>query len=296
MPAIRQILATCRWPPCALGLLIPVDGAAPPAEAQVAPSVGRVLSEGSELVIALSDGRVLRSQDLVGTVLDLRSGLRLRIDLVEHGAQREASLRFYSLSVQQSDGTWSSLCLPGPDKRQAVVPIPGRLTESGWMPPSAPAEFELSCTAGAMAKCLRYGYRPWDEGEAGRPMRALYDACIRMVRADYGGHGQAWTRDGTLIDVYDAWQIQSPDGVEGQELEAGWSPDGAVCVRHPRVPDHVSIEELERRYPRLRGRTGATCTEELARANGALLFNRSQPPSSSRDSRPALPVDDALTR
>jgi hypothetical protein len=31
------------------------------------------------------------------------------------------------------------------------------------------------------------------------------------------------------------------------------------------------------RWPRLAGLTGAICTEEFARAHGALLFNRSAP-------------------
>ena len=51
----------------------------------------------------------------------------------------------------------------------------------------------------------------------------------------------------------------------------------AVCVHHVRVGDTVTLTELKTLYPGLRGRTGATCTEEFARANGALVFNRSRP-------------------
>ncbi len=58
-------------------------------------------------------------------------------------------------------------------------------------------------------------------------------------------------------------------------FEAGWSPDGAVCVHHVRVKENVTLAELEMRYPKLAGRTGAVCTEEFARANGAILYNRS---------------------
>jgi hypothetical protein len=50
-----------------------------------------------------------------------------------------------------------------------------------------------------------------------------------------------------------------------------------VCVRHVRIKENVSLEELERLHPRLKGRTGTVCTEDFARAHGALLFNRSQP-------------------
>ena len=60
------------------------------------------------------------------------------------------------------------------------------------------------------------------------------------------------------------------------EFEAGWSRDGAVCVRHVRVKDNVSLDELEQ-LPGLHGRTGAVYTEEFARAHRAVLFNRSPP-------------------
>lgn len=64
--------------------------------------------------------------------------------------------------------------------------------------------------------------------------------------------------------------------VEGQDFEAAWGADGAICVRHVRIRENVSLEELEQRYPRLQGRTGAACTEEFGRAHGVLLFNRSR--------------------
>ena len=80
-----------------------------------------------------------------------------------------------------------------------------------------------------------------------------------------------------LIDIYDVWKIQTAERQDGHDFEAGWSPEGAVCVRHVRVKENVSLEELERLHPRLKARTGAVCTEDFARAHGALLFNRSQP-------------------
>src|SRR5262249_33548919 len=124
---------------------------------------------------------------------------------------------------------------------------------------------------------IRFGYRPWEAGADGRSQRDLYNACIRMVRADYGGQGDGTTRNGTLIDIYDALGIQQPDMDDEDEFEAGWDLYGAVCVRHARIKENVSLEQLERQSPRLRGRTGAVCTEEFARAHGAQLFNRSRP-------------------
>lgn len=63
----------------------------------------------------------------------------------------------------------------------------------------------------------------------------------------------------------------------GRSRNTGWGPNGAVCVHHVRVSENVTLAELETLYSRLRGRTGAICTEEFARARGALVFNRSRP-------------------
>jgi hypothetical protein len=250
----------------------------PPARAQVVVHAPPVSVEGTEFTVGLPDARVLRSADLVGAVLRLQSGARVRIDTVE--TELDPQRRPYwlhTLSAQQADGTWANLCSVGPDGRRAGFPIPGRAREDGTIAEAEPGVFEISCTGGAQAKCIQWGYRPWETRPDGRPVRDVYNACIRMVRADYGGAGHGTTRDGTVIDVYDALGIQTPDMNDEHEFEAAWGPEGAVCVRHPRIKEHVSLDELEREYPQLRGRTGDVCTEELARAHGALLFNRSRP-------------------
>ena len=48
---------------------------------------------------------------------------------------------------------------------------------------------------------------------------------------------------------------------------------GAVCVHHARVKENVTLAALESQVPQLRGRTGAICTEDFARQNGAILLN-----------------------
>ena len=105
----------------------------------------------------------------------------------------------------------------------------------------------------------------------------LYNACIQMVRADYGGDGTGTTRNGMIIDLYDDHGIQAPDADHRMAFEAGWTHDGAVCVNHPRVKENISLGDIAARWHRLAGRTGARCTEETARSLGALLFNRSVP-------------------
>ena len=142
------------------------------------------------------------------------------------------------------------------------------------METAPPGEFELTCTAGVHGKCIRFGYLPWQ----GEPMRGLYNGCIRIMRADYCGDGEATTRDGTLIDFYDDYGIQTLDEQSARTFEAGWTAAGAVCVSHVRIKENISLDALARRCPRLsHAPLGADCTEERARSLGAILFNRSLP-------------------
>ncbi|MCW5741837.1 MAG: hypothetical protein KIT67_16900 [Alphaproteobacteria bacterium] len=259
--------------------------AAAASHAQTAPSLRHVAVEGTRFKVTLSDGRTLSSSQLVGATLTLAIGggtARVRIDSVERDPDEKAvDLRdaeatwLHTFSVQQSDGSWGSLCTAGPDGRRQGFPVAGTVTPDGRLAPSAPDRFEITCTSGAQGKCIRFGYKPWQTTADGRPMRDAYNACMRMVRADYGGDGKAHTLDGQSIDIYDYIGVQRADMDAAQHFEAGWSPDGAVCVRHVRVKQNTSLEKLEAAYPRLRGRTGAICTEEFAKANGAVVFNRS---------------------
>lgn len=255
--------------------------------AQTAPTLTGVAVEGTRFRVTLSDGRTLTSNQLVGATLTLAMGggtARVRIDAIERDPDDKTpnlsdadATWLHSFSVQQADGRWSSLCTPGPDGRQQGFPVGGVVTADGRLAPAAPDRFEVTCTSGAQGKCIRFGYRPWQTMADGRPMRDAYNACMRMVRADYGGDGQAYTLDGQSIDIYDHIGVQKADMDASQDFEAGWSPDGAVCVRHVRVKQNTSLEKLEAMYARLKGRTGAACTEAFARANGAVIFNRSRP-------------------
>src|SRR5262245_55006930 len=209
--------------PAIVAALMTLGGLVPEADAQPAPGAASVDVEGTQFKVTLPDGRVLRSPELVGAVLNLRSGLRVRIEAVEEDRDsRGGPVWLHTLSVWQADGTWASFCLPGPDGRREGFPVPGRATSHATVVEAAPGVFELTCTGGAQAKCVRFGYRPWEMGPDGRPMRVLYNACVRMVRADYGGDGHGTTRDGMVIDIYDPWKIQTPELQDGHDFEAGW--------------------------------------------------------------------------
>ena len=225
--------------------------------------------------MTLSDGRMLHSAELAGATLTISTGggmMRLRIDAVERDRESwQAPIWLHSFSTEAADGSRQPLCEPGPDGGRQGFPLAGRPRSDGAMEPAEPGIFEIVCTSGARGKCVRFGYFPW----VSTAMRDIYDACVRMVRADYCGDGEGTTRDGMRIDLYDDRGIQQADSDPAQEFEAGWTAAGAVCVHHVRVKENISLERLAASCPRLSDRLGTTCTEERARALGALLFVRS---------------------
>jgi hypothetical protein len=54
-------------------------------------------------------------------------------------------------------------------------------------------------------------------------------------------------------------------------FEAAWGPEGAVCVRHTRLPDVLDSVALAAQCPRLAHSIGEICDKGAP----ALLFNRS---------------------
>jgi hypothetical protein len=265
---------------------------------RAASPVASIAVEGTVLKITLADGRVLASRDLIGASLLVDQGDRLRrvrLDGIERDPddkRRDVApadvIWLHSFAVEGPDGAWGPLCEDGPDGRRQAISVAGRFSNAdGRFGAGEPGSFELACTAGAMGKCVRFGYHPWQTRDLPQPVSHdgepvpshldLFNACIRMVRADYGGDGTGTTRNGMLIDLYDDYGIQAPDLDHRMTFEAGWTQDGAVCVNHPRVKENISLGEIAARWRRPAGRTGASCTEEAARSLGALLFNRSTP-------------------
>ena len=249
------------------------------ARLALAAELRSVEAEGTEFKVTMSDGAVLRSRDLAGAVLTVAVGgqaMKLRIDSVERDPDaKRGEVWLHTLSAQAADGSWRNLCQPGPDGRQQGFPLAGRARHpDGLFEPAEPGTFELTCTSGGQGKCVRFGYLPWESAA----MRAHYNACTRMLRADYCGDGTPHTRDGTLIVVYDKLGIQRDEPAEGAEFEAAWSPEGAVCVRHVRIPDLYSLDALKTACPRLKSEDiGEACSEErIAKTPTALLTNKSR--------------------
>ncbi|MCQ4165852.1 ADYC domain-containing protein [Tahibacter harae] len=256
-----------RW----LARLLALAAALPAAAAPPA----RLSVEGTEFVLYRLDGRVLRSAELIGAELDLGGGRQLRIDAVRPDpSDPSGTVLLHRFSQRERGGAWAPACEADREGRQEGFPVPGRWVDGRYQP--GRDHFALSCTAGAQAKCVRWGYRPWAPAPDGTPMAPMYEACVHMVRADYCGDGTATTRDGTAIDIYDGHGVQQPANEAGFRFEAGWAPHGAVCVNHARVPQNLKLEDLAQRCPRLKDALGRRCDEASARAAGALLFNRSK--------------------
>jgi hypothetical protein len=247
-----------------LGLAAMLAGAGPGAgQAQ-----DRVKAEGTEFVLTTADGRSLRSADLVGATIKFAAAsgqIEVRFQSVEEDRDATGGRVFlHRFTVSEKGGTPRDLCAP--DAGGLGFPVPdGR------------GGFELTCTSGAVGKCIRWGYRPWEERPGGPPLQALHKACVYMMRADYGGDGSTSTRDGALVHVCDRFGIRPCERDAPLAFEAAWGRDGAICVARPRIAENMTLQQLAARYPRLAQHLGrSSCTEAGAmRDPAALLFNRS---------------------
>jgi hypothetical protein len=226
----------------------------------------------------MPDGRVLTSPDLIGAVLDAADEegrtITVRIDAVTRDpSDLDGDIWLHRFSVPDATpGGWREFCSPGPDGTIAGFPLAGVWTSDGRHEHTS-SSLTITCTSGAIGKCVRLGYRPWRE-VGGESLWDYHQACVRAIRADYGGDGVGHTRNGTLVDIFDRLRIQPPEpDPRGAtlEFEAAWGPDAAVCVRRTRIPELMSLAELAERYPRLAGKIGPHCSE----AFGALIWNRS---------------------
>jgi hypothetical protein len=242
-----------------------------------APEVLGVTLAGTRIVVHKPDGSVATDDELVGAVLVSRvsgSGAQpVRIDEVQRDASdRSGEVYLYKFSVQGPDGAWRNACMPDAFGRSLGFPMAATIDDAGVVHPMTEG-FEITCTSGALGKCVLFGYRPW----RGAEMAAMHQACTRMVRADYCGDGHPHTKDGTKIDVFDRVGVQLDEPDPGMTFEAGWATDGAVCVAHTRVANVAVLADIEKECPQRLGKAlGASCTEDVARADSrALLFDRS---------------------
>jgi hypothetical protein len=91
-----------------------------------------------------------------------------------------------------------------------------------------------------LAKCARWGYRPW-QSYNGVPLAAYHQACTRMARADYCGDGESHTKDGTPVDIYDNLGLLVRGNDPLLHFEASWTPRGAYCISKQRWLELTAI-------------------------------------------------------
>src|SRR5262245_27095970 len=92
----------------------------------------------------------------------------------------------YSIS-QIVSGTPQPACPLDPAGQRAAIPISGAWDKQGNRIESSTL-FTFGCTTGVIAKCYRWGYRPWLTGYP-TSIAPIHWACTRAARADYCGNG-----------------------------------------------------------------------------------------------------------
>jgi len=151
---------------------------------------------------------------------------------------------------------WENPCVP-----TGAVPNPRAVVMAGvWDEHGAhhvvADKVTFSCENGVISKCASWGYRPWANA-GGHSLADAHQACTRMARADYCGNGQSHTRQGTMIEYYDALGFSPRATTATKEwdpgraqFEAAWSPDGASCIARTRHGEPLSaiLQECPGRF------------------------------------------------
>lgn len=236
--------------------------------------------EGTQLVVAMEDGQTLRNDAVEGHELDLGALGVWRILRVARDAEARFPDETWIIDAQvQAPGAsgFVTACDAGAGHDGRAVFYSGYLDDE-LRYVADPDRFSISCLSGVEAKCLRWGYLPWRAApRGGQPLAPYFETCLRLARADYCGDGQPTTREGTAIDAYDEVGVmQRTPGLPEFRFEAGWTPDGAVCAHHARIPENFDLATLPGTCPRLaQAPLGDACDEERARQLGALIVTRS---------------------
>ncbi len=198
--------------------------------------------------VHLEGGRIsasgLTAQSLTGSVLQGTSSDGKPVEVALCGAEPSRSderMVWYDVEIWNAvSSSWENPCVA-----TSRVLHPRALAVQGvWAASGArsdvPGRFTLACETGAIAKCINWGYKPW-EVKDGRALTELHQACTRMARADYCGDGHSHTHENTFIDMYDGLGVlaRSTQATASWDparasFEAAWTPEGAQCLSRTR--------------------------------------------------------------
>ncbi|MBD2093569.1 hypothetical protein H6F90_00170 [Trichocoleus sp. FACHB-591] len=181
----------------------------------------------------------------------------------------------YTVFYKTKNQTWQNYCRATNHFAAKAIALPGTWDRNGTYQGDE-NQITFSCLSGALAKCVRLGYKPWQTIN-GRSLQDYHQACVRMIRADYCGDGTAHTRDGTQINIYDRLGIQKRSVVPGMSFEAAWGSDGARSIHRTRYPEDLAYVQQVCPY-RLASNTKTNQMAPIAQSQSpfpTLLFNES---------------------
>ncbi len=189
------------------------------------------------------------------------------------GCRKNCDLWLYELQLTdavQADGQPLSFCPNG----ERAIAVAGTYDATGQHT-SGGTSFTFACTNGTIAKCTQWGYRPFGSSRkncgtslscvpdtTSYGLRDFHQACVRAATADYCSNGHSFTRDGTLVDIWDYDATRSEPGLipraaklfpraTALRLESLFDRVGATQIDHLRYQeltgsaDYGSIEDPE---------------------------------------------------
>ncbi len=164
----------------------------------------------------------------------LGNGVRvwLRVEAVTPSTGADGDVWTYRVSYQEpADARWYPICKGASGEALEAIPVAGRWDYRQGVPGGGAkledaAAFTFGCEGAAIAKCVRFGYKPWASVN-GVSLAGHHQACTRLVRADFCGDGASYTVDGQWVNVFDGLGVQQDS--EAWHLEAEWDTAGARC-------------------------------------------------------------------
>jgi hypothetical protein len=202
-----------------------------------------------------------------GTTYD-GTAVKLRIDSASAGTTPNSDLWFYGISYQTTTG-WSPLC--GVDSTGAAIQAvsvagvwnqtPSDLTAYA----ASSSQFTLACRGATVAKCVELGYKTF------QGYTTQLTSCIRLLRGDFCGSGNAYTVDGTELNLYDNVAVQRD--TENWAPEAEWTPSGARCVNRDNGSRYQLV--LAKDPKCIRNAETANCGKSFK--DGAILIDELSP-------------------
>lgn len=226
-------------------------------------------SVNSEIASVSQRGKSVRGAEFT-TYNEQGEAITLKIKHVEiDTTDPDGEIYLYTV-FYQTENVSANLCLPDPEGVAKAIPLSGHWDKTGTHIDDGSITF--ACTNGVLAKCVRWGYKPWKSLQR-RPLRDFHQACTRMARADYCGDGVAHTRNGTLINIYDRLNIQTRNPNTEMTFEAAWTPNGAVKINHTRWSE--ALKYVESNCPERLQVRELSLTDIQAQKPNTLLFNDS---------------------